>query len=76
VADRRVFISHSSSERELAQSLKQRLEADFLGMLDIFVSSDRCTIQAGSKWLDDADRGLHDVDIQLVLCSTQPIGRR
>ena len=40
---KRVFVSHINSEKEFAQSLKQRLEKHFLGLLDIFVSSDRET---------------------------------
>jgi hypothetical protein len=35
---KKLFISHISTETELAQSLKQRLEKDFLGLLGIFVS--------------------------------------
>ncbi len=55
---KKVFVSHISSETELARLLKQRLETHFLGMLEIFVSSDRETIAAGQKWLTDIDRAL------------------
>lgn len=75
MAHKQLFISHISSEAELAQRLKQRIEADFLGMLDIFVSSDRHTIQAGTKWLDEVDRALKDADLQLVLCSMESVNR-
>ena len=60
-----VFISHISSETELAQSLKTHLERHFLGLLEIFVSSDRETIQAGSKWLEEVDKALKSADLQI-----------
>jgi TIR domain len=75
MAKKSLFISHISNETELAQSLKQRLEKDFLGLLDIFVSSDRKTIQAGTKWLEEVDKALKDADLQIVLCSKESVGR-
>lgn len=75
MARKRVFISHISNETELAQSLKQQLEKHFLGLLEIFVSSDRETIQAGSKWLDEVDEALRKADIQIVLCSKESVRR-
>jgi hypothetical protein len=72
---KRVFISHISSETELAQSLKKHLERHFLGLLEIFVSSDRETIQAGSKWLEEVDKALKSADLQIVLCSKESVGR-
>ena len=52
MAKTRVFMSRISAEMALAQALKERLQRGFLGLLDIFVSSDQTTIRAGSKWLD------------------------
>lgn len=75
MARKQLFISHISSEAELAQRLKLQLDADFLGMLDIFVSSDRWSIRAGTKWLDEVDRALRDADLQIVLCSIESVGR-
>ena len=72
---KRVFISHISSETELAQSLKKYLEKHFLGLLEIFVSSDRETIQAGSKWLEEVNEALKSADLQIILCSEESVGR-
>jgi TIR domain-containing protein len=72
---KRVFISHISSETELAQSLKKHLERHFLDLLEIFVSSDRETIQAGSKWLEEVDKALKSGDLQIVLCSKESVGQ-
>jgi hypothetical protein len=75
MATKQAFISHISAEAELAHGLKERLTRDFLGMLDIFVSSDRRTIEAGSRWLDEIDEALNAADLQLVLCSPQSVHR-
>jgi hypothetical protein len=75
MAKTRVFISHISAETALAQALKQRLQRDFLGLLDIFVSSDQTTIRAGSKWLDEVDKALKGADAQIVLASKESVGR-
>jgi hypothetical protein len=55
--------------------LKQRLDKDFLGLLDIFVSSDRKTIEAGQKWLEEIDKALKCAHLQIVLCSKESVGR-
>jgi hypothetical protein len=66
MAQKQVFISHISAEAEIARRLKQRLDNDFLGMLEIFVSSDRETIRAGEKWLDQVDRALRAADAAMI----------
>jgi hypothetical protein len=71
----RVFISHISTESALAEGLKKRLQGDFLGLLDIFVSSDQTTIAAGKKWLDEVDEALKAADLAIVLASTASVGR-
>ena len=70
-----VFISHISDESELAQWLKATLDRDFLGGLEIFVSSDRSTIEAGRRWLDEVHDALKSADLQIVLCSGASVGR-
>ena len=51
------------------------MDRDFLGSLDIFVSSDRSTIAAGEKWLEEVDKALKRADLQIVLCSRDSVGR-
>lgn len=75
MSGKRIFVSHISSETELAQQIKAYLDKHFLGMLDIFVSSDRETIRAGSKWLDAVDTALKSADLQIILCSLESVGR-
>jgi len=72
---KRLFISHISTESSLAQTLKQRLQRDFLGLLDIFVSSDQATIGAGSKWLEEVERALKGADLEIVLASKDSVSQ-
>lgn len=43
---KRVFVSHISDEAKIAGHLKAALVQDFLGFLDVFVSSDSESIAA------------------------------
>lgn len=75
MAKKTLFISHVSTETELAQYLKERFDKDFLGSLDVFVSSDQTTIAAGTRWLAEVEKGLKNADLQIVLCSKESVGR-
>jgi TIR domain len=70
-----LFISHLSTETDLAQALKTHLQDDFLGLLDVFVSSDLETIKAGDRWLDRVSTALTDADVAIVLCSRESVAR-
>ena len=68
-----VFISHITEERELAIALKELIESSFLGMIDVFVSSDEHNISLGQKWLDNITTALKTCTIEIVLCSPKSI---
>jgi hypothetical protein len=70
-----IFVSHVSEEQELALALKTRISADFLGLVEIFVSSDGQTIEAGSDWLTAVRKGLESACILVVLCSPVSVKR-
>lgn len=70
-----VFISHITEESELAQILSEEIKKSYLGMLDIFVSSDGESLPAGGRWLDTIDKALTNSAIQISLCSPQSIKR-
>jgi hypothetical protein len=72
---RSIFVSHISAEAELAQTLKKHLAHDFLGSFDVFVSSDRETIRAGSKWLETLSNALQQATALIVLCSEESVRR-
>ncbi len=71
----KVFISHISEEGRIAQLIKAKVSSDFLGMIDVFVSSDQVSISVGSKWLDEVDEALKVAQIELVLCSKHSVSR-
>jgi len=71
----KVFISHITEESKLAQIFKDHLAKDFIGMVDVFVSSDNVSISAGSKWLNDVDEALKTAQVELILCSSDSVKR-
>jgi hypothetical protein len=70
-----IFISHITVEHELAALLKQKIERHFLEQVDVFVSSDQESIQAGESWLDALQRSLTSASMAIVLCSPVSINR-
>jgi hypothetical protein len=71
----KIFISHISEEAGLAGILKEHIDRDFLGMLELFVSTDLASISAGSQWLEAIKKALKDAQIELLLCSKRSIQR-
>ena len=70
-----VFISHITEEKELALELKELIENSFLGLLDVFVSSDENSIQMGQKWLNNITDSLKNCAIEIIVCSPKSIQR-
>ena len=46
-----LFLSHITEDKALAGYLQARIRHDFLKAIDVFVSSDGVSIEAGSDWL-------------------------
>jgi hypothetical protein len=72
---KRAFVSHVSEEVAVASRLKTALARDFLGLLDVFVSSDAESIAAGEDWLRSIEKALEQSDLLLILCSPESIKR-
>lgn len=53
-----IFLSHIHEEQALAALIKEALEAEFAGFVDVFVSSDGTSIPAGSNFLKRIEDGL------------------
>ncbi len=70
-----IFVSHLTIESKLAELLKGHLQRDFIGLLRVFVSSDKASIPVGAKWLDDVMSALRSARMQIVLCSEQSVTR-
>jgi len=58
VAEKQIFLSHIHEESALARLVKQALEDEFSGFVDVFVSSDGTSIPAGSNFLKRIEDGL------------------
>ena len=56
--DKLIFLSHIHEESALARAVKQALEEEFSGFVDVFVSSDGTSIPAGSNFLKRIEDGL------------------
>ena len=65
----RVFISHIGDESDIAIEFKALIENAFLGLIDVFVSSDGSSIKMGQKWLDDISGALSNCSVEIVICS-------
>ncbi|MDM7850163.1 toll/interleukin-1 receptor domain-containing protein [Pseudochrobactrum kiredjianiae] len=70
-----IFLSHITEEKELANIFKQQIEKTFLGMVEVFVSSDSDTIKIGQNWLDRITEGLRSCAAMILLCSPNSISR-
>jgi TIR domain len=71
----KVFISHITEEKDLAALLKERIDEDFLGKVECFVSSDTESILAGENWLISVEEALRDASVEIVLCSPASVKR-
>jgi hypothetical protein len=71
----KIFISHISEEAKLASLLKVHLERDFLGAVDVFVSSESASIGAGKNWLREIEDALKTATVIVILCSSTSISR-
>ncbi len=70
-----VFISHVGDEREVALALKRLVTDAFIGIIDVFVSSDPNSLAMGEKWLDQITDGLTKCVIEIVLASPASVKR-
>lgn len=70
-----IFLSHISEEGRLGTLFKDRLEKDFLSLIDVFVSSDARSIPPGDAWLKAVDNNLNEAAALIVLASPQSVTR-
>jgi TIR domain len=70
-----VFISHIHEEKEIANEFKNLIEESFLGMIEVFVSSNEESIGMGQRWLDNITSVLKDSSVEILLCSPESVKR-
>lgn len=70
-----VFVSHIHEEKDIALLIKKLVEDSFLGMIEVFVSSDAESNAMGSRWLDNISLALKNCSIEIILCSSNSVAR-
>lgn len=73
VPRRRIFLSHITEEKRLAEILKSELEKAF--HIDVFVSSDPGSVSPGEKWEAAITQALMDCEAMILLSSPFSISR-
>jgi hypothetical protein len=68
-----VFLSHSHDEASLAVALQEQIHTDFLGLVQVFVSSNRRDLLPGADWLDCLKNKIDGADVFAVLCSNRSV---
>ncbi len=71
----KIFLSHLNVESRLADLLRKHIDADFLGLADLFASSDITSIPVGTQWLSALIGALQSSQLHLILCSPESIDR-
>ncbi|MCS3833387.1 hypothetical protein HNP10_002148 [Aeromonas veronii] len=70
-----IFLSHIHEEKELAIIIKDAIEEEFSGFVEVFVSSDGMSIPAGSNFLKRIEDGLVNCIGALYLISPVSVKR-
>jgi hypothetical protein len=70
-----VFISHITEEKELAIAFRDFIQTTFLGLFDIFVSSDGESIKMGDRWLTSITEALKHCAVEIIFCSPHSVQR-
>lgn len=61
-----IFFSHSSLDKELVITIKNKLNGVTGGVLDIFMSSDGQSIPLGTNWIHKVEEGLQKAKIMFI----------
>jgi len=75
MSNHQLFLSHIHEEKELAVLIKNAIEEEFSGFVDVFVSSDGSSIPAGSNFLKRIEDGLVNCIGALYLISPISVKR-
>ncbi|MDX2083998.1 MAG: TIR domain-containing protein [Candidatus Melainabacteria bacterium] len=68
-----VFISHRSSDQPIARVLQELIETHFLGHIEVFVSSDQKSIEAGKDWHDSIEAALRRASLMILLYGPETV---
>ncbi len=71
----KAFVSHTEEDARLAAVIKKWVEASFLRLFEVFVSSVPGDITAGNQWFQSLEAELNDSKVVLVICSPASVHR-
>ncbi len=72
---KKIFISHAGTDSEVAINFKGYVETHFLGMCDLFVSSQLDSINAGNTWYTKIMDALLESSLMIGLISPNALAR-
>jgi hypothetical protein len=75
MSEKLIFLSHITEEKELAKIIKDAIENEFSGFVEVFVSSDGNTIKAGQNFLNVIENGLVNCIAAIYLISPESVRR-
>ncbi|MFT5298513.1 MAG: hypothetical protein ACI9YH_004561 [Colwellia sp.] len=70
-----VFVSHAAADFEIANLFKADVEKSFLGLCELFVSSNLDSIQGGNEWMHEIKTHLKDAAVFIGLLSPLSLSR-
>ncbi|MHB1591962.1 MAG: hypothetical protein ACYCTW_10585 [Sulfuricella sp.] len=70
-----IFISHAAIDSEIAGLFKTDVENNFLGLCQLFVSSNLDSLQGGKEWMQTIKSNLTDAVIMIGLLSPVALNR-
>lgn len=68
-----VFVSHLTVEAKFADLLREHLDRDFIGLLNLFISTDATSIPVGTNWFDRVLEAIGTARLQFVICSPDSV---
>lgn len=71
----RIFLSHASQDKVIANKLKEWIDNSFLGTVEIFVSSNPNDLSIGEEWLNKIREALSEAQIIIVILSNYSIDK-
>lgn len=71
----KIFLSHITEEAAVAAAFKEVIDGSFLGMVEVFQSSDQDSLPLGKNWLDGITEALRNCELMLVFCSPYSVDR-
>ncbi len=70
-----IFVSHAAADAEIASKFKDDVEKSFLGLCELFVSSNLDSLQGGKEWMQEIKENLGKAKIFIGLLSPVALSR-